>query len=351
MQKTILYAVLNWGLGHASRSIPIIRYLLKQNYKVIIASDGAALQLLQKEFPNVLSIQAPSYNIFYSKTKAFFYVNLLNQLPSLKKTISNEHIFSEKIIKQYNVDIIISDNRYGFYSKNIPCFLICHQLHLLLPKNISFLSSIINFFYTKQLNKFNAVWVPDFIPPNSISGKMSQSVLKKIHFIGIESHFKKIKKLNENFFLAILSGPEPQRSIFEGLILKLFKNTSLPLVLVRGTNQAKLNYKPSKNIKVYGLLSSNELQKHVSKAKAIICRSGYSSIIDLLSTQKLALLIPTPGQLEQEYLCNRMKEKNYFATSTQDKLCIADLDKIFYTKLPKTIIKYNYQLIQQFLAC
>lgn len=135
MQKTILYAVLNWGLGHATRSIPIIQYLLERKYRVIIVSDGDALRLLQDEFKSIACIQTASYRAEYSQTGKNFKLHLAKQIPKFIHVVNKEHQECLRLCEKYHVDYVISDNRYGFYHPQLPSALISHQLYLPYEEN------------------------------------------------------------------------------------------------------------------------------------------------------------------------------------------------------------------------
>lgn len=349
MQKTILYAVLNWGLGHATRSIPIIQHLIDTGNKLIIASDGEALNLLQKEFPRLIFEKVCAYNVVYASNSANFNITLAKQIPKFIKAIKNEHNDCIALCKKHKVDYIISDNRYGFYHNKITSAFICHQLHLLYEDNYLF-EKIVNKSYQGYLKKFTQIWVPDFAAPFSISGKLSKLNWKKIQFIGADSRFKNQKISSKNDILVILSGPEPQRSLLEDITLKQIAKIKGQHTLIRGTQQAK-NIKSNKNVKLIDFATSKELNQLVTDSEMIVCRSGYTSVIDLLKLKKKALLIPTPGQVEQEYLAKNLAEKNWFYTQKQNDINIETaIHKISKTEIPNLDFAYNFNIIQQFLS-
>ena len=138
--KNILIAPLNWGLGHATRCIPIIRALEKNQYTPIIASDGAALQLLQKEFPHLQALELPSYQIEYAKKGSDFKWKLLKNTPKMIEAILEEKKVVKKWVKEFQLVGIISDNRLGVYNKKVQSVFITHQLNVL-SGNTSWISS------------------------------------------------------------------------------------------------------------------------------------------------------------------------------------------------------------------
>lgn len=325
-KKNILVAPLHWGLGHATRCIPIINALLKDNFNVIIASDGGALLLLQKEFPQLESITLPSYNIEYPKNGKKFKLNLLLRLPKIQKSISEEKKQIKNLVKQNKVDGIISDNRFGVYHKSIPSVFISHQVKVLSGKT-TFISSKI---HQNLIKKFDECWVPDTEGPLSLSGEIGHihTLPFKIKYIGILSRMKKMDLPKVYDILLLLSGPEPQRTLLEIQLLELFKNTDQKILMVRGVvenNQTK--YKLG-NIKIFNFMTTSELERVINESSIVISRSGYTTIMDLTKLDKKAFFIPTPGQYEQEYLAKRLKELGMVASCKQEKFTLKKMNKI-----------------------
>jgi uncharacterized protein (TIGR00661 family) len=323
----ILYAVLNWGLGHASRSIPIIQSLLKKNIELVIASDGEALVLLQKEFPSLTFEVLPSYNVQYAENAKNFDKAIFFQLGKFGKTVKEENKLTDLLIRKHNLTHLISDNRYGVYSKTIPSTIICHQINL--QHKIVFVKKQMNKVHFSLLKKFTEIWVPDFedkmaIAPNiSILEFKNKSIASKLKYIGLLSRMEKNEpELNQNIVSIILSGPEPQRTILEEELLEQITTLKEHFVLVRGTEIFEKAIQEKENLKVFSLLKTAELNELINQSKLVICRAGYSSIMDLLKLEKPAIIIPTPGQTEQEYLATHLQNKNWFYSSLQEKLIL-----------------------------
>lgn len=323
MPSKILYAVLNWGLGHASRSIPIINKLIELKNEIIIASDGEALVLLKKEFPNLVFEELEPYNVQYSKNAKDFDKAIFFQLSKLGKAIKKEHSQTFELIKKHSITHIISDNRYGVHDSKIPSAIICHQIDLQ-HKN-SFVKKQINKIHFSLLNKFNTVWIPDFEGENSISGNISslkyinKTLKTKLKYIGIVSRMKKLEVLEKKYSICVvLSGPEPQRTILENLLLKELGFYDKKIAFIRGTNLKENKIVKRKNLDIFLLLNSKEINTVLNNSELIICRAGYSSIMDLISIKKQAILIPTPGQTEQEYLANILSNKKIFLSINQE---------------------------------
>ena len=305
MKRKIIVAPLNWGLGHASRCVPIIQFLLENKYIPIIASDGNSLTFLQKEFPNLESLELPSYGISYAKNLK---TGILLQIPKIVKTIREERKIIQKYIEK-NTEVvgIISDNRFGVRSNTIPSVYITHQINVLSGLTTSISSRI----HQNFIKKFDECWIPDS-NDNQLSGILSQSKNKRINlkFVGVLSRFKKENLPKVNDILVALSGIESQRKSVEEKILSVLKNYQGKVVLVQGKIENEQTVKIQNGIKTYNYLLSSELEKEINQSELIICRSGYSSIMDLAVLGKKAFFIPTTNQPEQEYLAKYLKGQN-----------------------------------------
>lgn len=324
--RLILVSPLNWGLGHASRLIPIIRFLENEGHKVIIAAGQKSYELLKNECPNTKIIQFPSANIFYLP-KPFFIIGIAFQIPKLIYFTILEKIRVKKIIKQKKINCIISDNRYGFRHPKIPSAIIIHQIHIRLSFPIRFLQAIIYKINNYLIGKFNCCFIPDFDKEDNLSGKLSHNdnfTPENCHYIGILSRFSELNKKAIKIiydFLIILSGPEPHRTHLKKVLLKQFTNTSYKIAFLEGKPEQK-NQQKTKNSTFFSHLNTVEMQKIIEQSKYIICRAGYSSIMDMVRLQKKAFLIPTPGQTEQEYLANYLYSQKIFYTQKQNELNI-----------------------------
>lgn len=323
MAKKIIVAPLNWGLGHASRCVPIIHFLIKHKFTPIIASDGDAFVFLQKEFPTLEVLELPSYNISYAKNLKF---GLLFQLPKIVKAIKLETKCIDRfVVNNQNVVGVISDNRFGVRSEKVPSVYITHQIHVL--------SGIFTFFSSRIhqsiIKKFDECWVPDS-KENLLSGKLSKTKNKtlNLNFIGALSRFKKEELPIKNDVLIILSGIESQRERLENRLLKAFKNTSQKVVLIQGKIEKNQQKKVLGNITIYNYLLSKELERAINQSEVIICRSGYSSIMDLAVLKKKAFFIPTQNQSEQEYLANYLKRKKSAPFCQENNFTIAHLQEL-----------------------
>lgn len=323
--KNILITPLDWGLGHAGRCIPIIYRLIKLNNKVFIAGSGDSLQVLKNEFPELTSFELPPYNIKYSRR--FLVFKLLFSVFSILKTIRKEIKCVASIVRDNDISVIISDNRFGCYNKNAESIFITHQIRVLLPWYLKFLeypAFLINKHLTR---KFDAYWIPDFENAENLTGILSHSFkLKNTLFIGPISRYENIEinTVIDCDILILLSGPEPLRTDLEKKLLQIFGNTTKSVCMVRGS-ASKMEYASPKNFIIYNLADGKEILSMIKGAKLIIARSGYSTIMDLVYVKKEAVLIPTPGQTEQEYLAEYLKDRKefrFFRQSEVEKLLL-----------------------------
>lgn len=331
-KKRVLIAPLDWGLGHATRCIPVIKALLRQqDCEVIIAAEKAGAALLQKEFPELETLPLAGYRISYSKKRSFFFLKMMMQFPKVKRAIRQEHVWLDKIINEQKIDLVISDNRYGLWNKKIPCIFITHQLFIKTGNAFSErIAQKINYGY---INKFTACWVPDAEDDNNLAGKLSHPdklPVIPVKYIDPLSRLEKRDAEKNIDLLILLSGPEPQRTVFEKMLLPQIELLSGKAALVRGLPQGGevLEFK-NESIKVYDHLPAAELNDLIAASKIVIARSGYSTVMDLAAMQQKAILVATPGQGEQEYLSKYLSDKNYCIAAAQHEFNLKDnLEKI-----------------------
>jgi len=341
IKKTILVAPLHWGLGHATRCIPIINALLECNYNVIVASDGGALQLLRKEFSQLESIELPSYNITYPKKRSHFKWSMMMKLPHFLKVISSEKRIVESLISEGKIDGIISDNRFGVRNDKIPSVYITHQLNVLTGVT-SFLSSKI---HQNIIKKFDECWVPDVEGTENLSGKLGHvlNLSLPIKYIGLLSRMKRIDLQKKYDILLLLSGPEPQRTLLEEKLIAIFKGTKQTVLMVQGCVKRNQKMEQLKNITIYNYMVSGELEQAINESELVVSRSGYTTIMDLVALEKKAFFIPTPGQYEQEYLAERMKKLKLAPFCKQEEFTIDKLKEVdLYNGLKSNQPTINY---------
>lgn len=340
--NTVLISPLDWGLGHTTRCIPIIRSFLKFSCNVVVACNSAQKKILLNEFPNIEYIPLQGYKVRYGRNKIFTKFGLLIQIPKILTAIKNEHRWIDEYIQHKKIDLVISDNRYGFYNRGIPSILITHQL-LIHTGFGGFWDNLVSKRISKMIQNFSICWVPDFKGRHSIAGKLSNptpSSLPEINtrYLGPLTRFQTSNsfpdKLVDGKLLIILSGPEPQRSKLESILLRQLelmiktKKITVTPTIVRGVDPLAQVPHTKFPIEIINFSATRELEKLVHLAEYIICRSGYSSLMDLLSMKKKLILIPTPGQGEQEYLGKQLHERGYAFSVEQGSF---DLESVLHS--------------------
>lgn len=296
----VIFGVLNWGLGHASRSIPIIEWLQQRCKKVIIASEGAALSFLQLNFPTSIFETLPSYNIQYKYENIA--LNIASSSFSIIKAISQERKLLKNLIEKYEATKVVSDNRLGFHSPICASFYLTHQVNIL--HQIKWLSFLGTQAHRQFYKKFDKVLIPDFEGINALGVKLSQTTDEKAIYLGPITRIKKLNLEKSIDILVMLSGPEPQRTILEkGLVEELRKLESFKIKFVRGTNR-KMHFLHDfkSNIEITDVTNTQDTENLLNSCKLLISRSGYSTIMDTFELNIPTIWIPTPGQTEQEYL-------------------------------------------------
>ncbi|MBK0371089.1 glycosyltransferase [Flavobacterium agrisoli] len=342
--KTILVAPLNWGLGHATRCIPIIKALQENNYIPIIASDGIALELLKKEFPYIQALTLPSYQIEYAKNGKNFKWKLIKNSPKMIEAVLDEKRLINKWVKKYGIEGIISDNRLGVFSSKVPSVFITHQLNVL-TGNTTWLTSK---WHQHFIKKYNECWVPDLAGKPNLTGDLGhvKSNSLKLKYIGPLSRMKK-KEIDKQYdLMVILSGPEPQRSLLEDkLKAELLKYTG-KVVFIKGIVEKNQVKEQVDHITFYNYMNTKQLEQTFNESDKIVCRSGYTTIMDLVKLEKKAFFIPTPGQYEQVYLAEKLQEEKLVPYALQDDFCMEQVSKIdTFEGLPKLHSQIDWETL------
>ena len=317
----ILIAPLDWGLGHATRCIPIIRACISKQKNIYVAAEGRIANLIKTEFPDIIILPLRGYNIRYAKNARYFLWQLLIQLPKIWLSVRREKKWLAEMIKLHQIDCVISDNRLGCQNKKILSIFITHQLGI--KTGYRWMDPLVRKINYSFINSFNECWVPDIQANDNFAGELSHPVsLPKISvkYIGLLSRLEKGNFEKKYKIIFLLSGPEPQRTFFEQMIVGQLSQTAALIVIVRGlpdNNLALPNLPP--NIKIFNHLPSLQLSQLIQESEMAVARSGYSSIMDFITLEQKAILVPTPGQTEQEYLANYVAGKNNFIAVSQQE--------------------------------
>lgn len=322
----ILICPLEWGLGHAGRMIPLARRLQERNYNVIIGSGKTHQAMFRNELPGLTYIDFPGFNPGYSRFLPQ-YISILLKTPFLLYHILAEHRRVKRIINEKKIDIIISDNRFGLWSRRIKSVYITHQFVIPFPGNFRFLEWTGILFHRFIIKKYSFCFIPDLPGGLNLSGRLSHGVRLpgNTRYIGLMSRFSGRPQPGENKFrfphnTVILSGPEPQRGILRQKLIEILNNREPPSVFLEGKPGDSVEISKSENITSYNHLPADEMHDMITGSTGIIARSGYTSVMELISLNCSALLIPTPGQPEQEYLADYLSSKGWFSKVPQNRL-------------------------------
>lgn len=316
----IIYGVCSWGLGHATRSLPVIRKLVDEDNEVTIISSGRSLDLLKKELgDNIEYIDIPDYPMLLSENARQFMAKSVIYWPMFIRRMHSGLNQLTRMLKTRKCDLIISDARYDIYSKKIPSYFISHQIRIMNPLRIKMLESgseIFNLFFFKR---FVAVIVPDY-KEDDLSGDLSHNLRRldedKIYYVGVLSDFKKKNTKKDIDYLISISGPEPQRTLLEKKLISQIDQLRGNIVVTLGKTEKKDKFN-NKNITTYSFLTKEKREDLLNRAKLVVSRSGYSTILDLAVIGTKALMTPTPGQIEQEYLAEYHNKKGTFYSVNQ----------------------------------
>ena len=327
----ILFSPLNWGLGHAVRSIPVLKELSANGFEIILAGNGFSLEFLRKEFPDWQYLTLPSFEMRYSGGNSQV-ISVLRALPKIIAASWKEHRRLRRLIKEWNIDLVISDNRFGLFNTNCTSVYITHQLAIPMPAVFRFLTPVVRKLHRVIISNYTYCWIPDEPGVPNLSGNLSHNQIlpKNARFIGILSRFQRetflIKTKKQYDFLFILSGVEPQRTILEEKIISFFQeNPACRAMLVRGVPCEKGLTEQAGQLTIINQASEKELKSLLENSEVVVCRSGYTSVMELASLSKRAVLIPTPGQPEQEYLAEYLSSYPLFSCIKQDEFAFSRL--------------------------
>lgn len=318
--KKILVVPLDWGLGHATRDIPLIYEILNAGCDVVIAAEGKHAALLQQEFPRLTILPLPGYRIQYAQKGWFFGWKIIQQIPKILRAVRYEQRWLQETVKTHGIHAVISDNRFGLYHRDIPCVFISHQLLIKTPFG-GLTERLLQQLNYRYIRRYSACWIPDYAGDNNLSGILAHPPQLPPHttYLGCLSRFKMREDVARLYdLLVLISGPEPQRSNLEKLILEQIKDLPLKALIVSGQPGTPRREQITPNVLQVNHLNAQELNEAMLASDMVLSRSGYTTLMDLAKLNKKAILVPTPGQSEQVYLGRYLMEKGYFYSLPQE---------------------------------
>ncbi|MGD0329126.1 MAG: glycosyltransferase family protein [Nitrososphaeria archaeon] len=335
----ILFGVCSWGLGHATRTLPIIRKIIEDGHEVTVVSSGRALSMLKQELgPGPSFARLDDYHPPGTLNPSYLTVGTLLRFPVYVTAMLHEHDFVRRLLARRKVDVIFSDNRFGFYSREIASFFMTHQLRILNPLGVGVLEDGTEIYNKYFLDRYTGILVPDF-EEDGLAGRLDHGLSiideKRLNYIGVLSEFSYHPAVEDVDVFVSISGPEPQRSAFEGLVRKQLDDFEGRVVVSLGKPED--NGHMVHNLK--GYLERDEREELLNRSKIVVARSGYSTLMDLCSLRKRGFLIPTPGQVEQEYLAKyHMERRNFYSVRERELDFKAQLEEALSFRSPK--LKY-----------
>lgn len=351
----LLFSSLDWGLGHTTRSVPLIKELINSGCDLIVACNSTQKQILKVEFPGLRYVELKGYDMSYASGEWSTRFKILFQIVKILTRIKSENGWLSTFIKENKIDAVVSDNRYGLYNPGIYSVLITHQLHIYSGFG-AFADKISKKILYRFINRFTVCWVPDFKQSNGLAGILSHPEMLPtipVRYLGAVSRFEQCRHLPEKKYdlLFLISGPEPQRTILEKIMLEQSADSGKKIALVRGLPGEHKVLKNQK-IKIFNHLNSHQLNELICESGLIICRSGYTSIMDMIKLKKKMILIPTPGQPEQEYLANYLSQNQLALTVSQNDFSLnksIELAKNFTFTHPDTDMNEYKAVIKEFV--
>lgn len=321
-QPAILVCPMDWGLGHATRVVPIIERLLDRKVRVVLGADNKPLEFLKGRFSQCESVRIPGYQPVYQK-KGSLTLKVSSDIPKMLTESRKAHVLLEQIIDDMGINAVISDNRYELWSDRVPTIFMTHQLKILTQGILSSARPAIQKLLYSFIVKHNEVWVPDFQGEPNLSGELShvkKLPLKMVYYIGPMSRFQKLRNIKPSVekpdILCVMSGPEPQRSILENMLIEQAGKTNYKTIILSGKPGETAVVRKG-NVEVKPHCGDEEMAALIQSAGMVISRSGYTTVMDMGALGKKAVFIPTPGQPEQEYLAKRLKKQGLFYTVSQ----------------------------------
>ncbi|MCF6169455.1 MAG: hypothetical protein L3J66_00570 [Bacteroidales bacterium] len=326
-KKNILVCPLDWGLGHATRMVPVVEMLEQKGAHVVIAADKRPLAFLRQRFPRTAYVRFPGFVPAYPEKGPMAW-SMAKSFPRMLREAKKANALLQEMVAAKKIDLIISDNRYEMYSQKVPSVFVTHQLNIQTAGWQKLANPLINKTINGYISNYRELWVPDLPGEESLSGRLSHPVkipTDNVHFIGHLSRFSNVQAKNPAEpveLLILISGPEPQRSLLEEMLTKQALLSKRKTIILQGKPEAKGTLK-IKNVQIIPHLPDPKLAALIQTAEIVVSRPGYSTLMDLAVFGKKAVFIPTPGQTEQEYLARRLFKQGIAFSEKQNEFNLA----------------------------
>ncbi|HEX7008386.1 MAG TPA: glycosyltransferase [Phycisphaeraceae bacterium] len=325
----VVFGTSSWGLGHATRDLVLMRALLEAGCRLTIISTGPAMQVLRSELgdQSCRFLDWPDMPSTVARSTIGFYLKTVAHIPRIIATWLAERPRLHKLLEEDPADLVISDHRYGLVTPSVPSYFISHSPRYIAPWRDWFMEMVMERFMAHWLRHARAVLIPDD-PADGLSGDMSHRVrywpADRLVYLGILSSLRAVNHQPQDIDVFIsISGPEPQRTQLERIVLpQLPRLEGRKVVVALGTPGRPAPPSPT-GAQVHAYLDRAAQEQVMNRSRLVVCRSGYTTLMELAELGKKALLIPTPGQTEQLYLARTLRQRGHFYSVSQRKLSLA----------------------------
>lgn len=323
----ILFAASSWGLGHATRDLILIQALMDAGHSVTVLSTDRALKLLRGELADQCDyIDLPDIPKALGHTSASFYLKMTMALPLVFRTFRREHRFVDELCRAGKCDRIVSDSRYGVWSRDVPSYHLMHTLHQISPFRVRLVEHVIESIQRGLLSGAKKVLIPDQ-EENGLAGELCHDLVAfrrdQIEYLGILSSVLRMPVEQDIDYFITVSGVEPQRSILEKKVLRQARELDGRVVITLGRPDLPFSVSDDGRLAIYSFLGRRRQAEMLNRARTVVSRSGYTTLMELAELGKRALMVPAVGQSEQEYLAGLHERRGTMHSVPQSRLNLA----------------------------
>ncbi len=302
----VLFAVAAWGLGHATRDLVLIRGLLEAGHRVTVLSTERALALLRGELGDRCRfVEVPDIPKPLSRWSPVFYVKMSLSMPKVFWTFWHEHRVTRQLHREHRFDRIVSDTRYGVFLNEVPSYLIVHSLRQIIPGRPRPLEWLVERSQMAMFAGARTVLVPD-AEEDGLAGDLCHNLAcrwdGRLEYLGILSSVRNLGSERDVDYFVSVSGAEPQRTIFEQIVLSQVHDLPGRAVVALGRPDTTASVSDDGRVRIHSFLDRRQQEEMLNRARLVVSRSGYTTLMELAEVGSRALFTPTHGQSEQEYL-------------------------------------------------
>jgi len=329
MARRILFAVHDWGLGHATRSLVLIRALVQRGDAVtILMAESPGLALLRAELGDACEFY-PYEDIPkpFSRYPAVFYFRMSCSVPQIWLRFTLEQRLTERLVRERRLDAVVSDSRLGVWSREAPSYCVFHSLRQIIPGRPRQLERIVERAQRYALRGYRAILVPDVEGDDALAGDLAHDLdvdwRGKLVYIGPLSELQPNGAAEDIDYFFSISGVEPHHTMLAERVLAALPALRGRSVVALGRPGSAADVRTVGNATIHGYLDRRAQGEMLARARVIVGRSGYTTLMEAAGFGKRALFVPTPGQSAQEYLAKFHCERGRVFSTVQSALDIA----------------------------